>query len=214
MLENYLDMIRILGFKYNTISLEELTVSDEIKKKIDGFIKKNTRKKIIVGITPGVAETVKSRMWFEDRFALLADRIIKELNADVIFIDSPDNKKTVENIISMMKNRPIDASGNFSLYETFYLIKKCNVFISNDTGPMHIAAAQGCKTIGLFGPNTPVLWAPFGKGNISIYKTKLPPSIQNDKGTFEEGNREEYMGPISIDDVFSAVKKLSKKQSF
>jgi heptosyltransferase-2 len=73
---------------------------------------------------------------------------------------------------------------------------------------MHIAAAQGCRTIGLFGPNTPVLWGPYGKNNTSIYKTKLPPSIQNDKGIFPDENREEFMGPIKVTEVYKAVKKL------
>ena len=110
-----------------------------------------------------------------------------------------------------MKNKPIDSLDKFTLKETFYLISKCRVFISNDTGPMHIAAAQGCSTIGLFGPNTPVLWAPYGKGNTAIYKTGLEPAIQNDKGIFRECNREEYMGCITVDDVFEAVKQSLQK---
>jgi heptosyltransferase II len=104
----------------------------------------------------------------------------------------------------------LNSVGVFTLKETFYLISKCTVFVSNDTGPMHIAAAQGIRTIGLFGPNTPVLWAPYGKGNIAIYKTKLEPAIQNDKGIFKKGGREEYMGPVTVDDVFDAVKSCLK----
>lgn len=210
MVQNYFDMARILGINYDTEKLEKLNVSKKAKKKVDTFLKKI--KKLIVGITPGVAESTKTRMWFEERFAETADRIIKELDCDVIFIDGPSNKENVEKIVSMMKEKPINASDKFSLEETFYLISKCDVFISNDTGPMHIAAAQGCKTIGLFGPNTPILWAPYGKGNISIYKTDKPVLIENDKGIFKEGKREEYMGPITVEDVFLAVKKLLNKK--
>lgn len=210
MVQNYLDMARILGVDYDTEKLENLNVSKKAKKNVDTFLKKI--KKTIVGITPGVAESTKTRMWFEERFAELADRIINELDCDVVFVDGPSNKNIVEKIISMMEEKPTNASGKFSLDETFYLISKCKIFISNDTGPMHIAAAQGCKTIGLFGPNTPVLWAPYGKGNISIYKTDKPVLIENDKGTFKEGKREEYMGPITVEDVFLAVKKLLNKK--
>ncbi|MDD4215562.1 MAG: glycosyltransferase family 9 protein, partial [Bacteroidales bacterium] len=169
-------------------------------------IQQNLHCKRIVGITPGVAESSKNRMWFEDRFAELADRIISSLYCDVLFIDSPENKEIVNNVISRMTQQPLNTVGIFTMKETFYLISKCDVYVSNDTGPMHIAAAQGCRTIGLFGPNTPVLWAPYGEGNISIYKTKLQPAIQNDKGIFLKGNRKEYMGPITVDDVFDAVK--------
>ncbi len=210
MVQNYLDMARVLGIKYDTEKLEKLSVSKKAKKKVDDFLKKI--KKPIVGITPGVAETVKTRMWFEERFAEVADKIINELGCDVIFVDGPSNKEIVGKIISMMKEKPVNACGKFTLEETFYLISRCDVFISNDTGPMHIAAAQGCKTIGLFGPNTPILWAPYGKGNVSIYKTDKPVLIENDKGTFREGDRNEYMGPITIDDVFLTVKKLLDKK--
>ncbi|MCM2326182.1 MAG: glycosyltransferase family 9 protein, partial [Candidatus Woesearchaeota archaeon] len=207
MVQNYLDMIRLIGIRYDTDKLENLQVSKKAMAKVDGFVKRLKAKKII-GITPGVAETVKSRMWFEDRFARLADKLIEKDGVVILFIDGPSNKDVVVKIRSMMKQKSINCVGRFSLEETFYLIKKCDVFISNDTGPMHIAAAQGTRTIGLFGPNTPVLWGPYGKNNISIYKTRLPPSIQNDKGTFKDVDREGYMGSISVDDVYEAAVKL------
>jgi len=207
MVQNYLDMLRVLGKQYNAKSLEKLDVSPNDKVKVDEFFARNFHDKPVIGLTPGVAESSKNRMWFEDRFAELADRLIDVSGCDVIIIDHKDNKEIVEKIISLMKREAINAMGIFSLKETFYLISKCNIFISNDTGPMHIAAAQGCRTIGLFGPNTPVLWAPYGEGNISIYKTVLQPAIQNDKGIFKDGDRNGYMGPITVDDVFEAVEK-------
>jgi heptosyltransferase-2 len=207
MVQNYLDMVRLIGIRYDTDKLENLQVSKKAILKVNGFVKKLKAKKII-GITPGVAETVKSRMWFEDRFARLADKLIEKNDVTILFIDGPSNRDVVVKIRSMMRQKAIDCVGQFSLEETFYLIKKCDVFISNDTGPMHIAAAQGTRTIGLFGPNTPVLWGPYGKNNVAIYKTKLPPSIQNDKGTFLDIDRDGYMGPISVDDVYDAAVKL------
>jgi ADP-heptose:LPS heptosyltransferase len=208
MVQNYLDMLRIMGKQYEAQHLEKLSIPSEDKKRVDDYFL-NFQGKIIVGITPGVAETSKNRMWFEDRFAELADRIIDILKCEVIFVDSPSNKKIVDKVISKMKQKPLNSVGMFTLKETFYLISGCNMFISNDSGAMHIAAAQGCRTIGLFGPNTPVLWGPYGIGNISIYKTSLTPAIRNDKGIFREGNREGYMGCISVDDVFEAVKECA-----
>ena len=208
MVQNYLDMLRALGFKYNTNELERLDVKKETRNKIKKYLKKNKLSGLVIGITPGVAESAKSRAWFSNRFAKLADKLILELKAKIIFIDSKKNKKVVHKIVSLMDEKAVNASGLFNLEETFYLIEKCKVFISNDTGPMHIAAAQGCRTIGLFGPNTPVLWGPYGKKNKAIYKTKLRPSIQNDKGIFPDKNRKEYMGSIDVDDVFKEVKKL------
>jgi len=207
MVRNYLDFLAIFGKEYHTEELEKLQVRDEDRVRVDDFLAGLPAGKPVVGITPGVAESSKNRMWYEERFAALADRIIGTLHGTVIFIDSPANRKTVEAILSRMEQAPVDATGRFTLKETFYLISKCRVFISNDTGPMHVAAAQGCRTIGLFGPNTPVLWGPYGKGNTAIYKTTLEPAILNDKGIFREGNRDGYMGCISVEDVFRAVEE-------
>jgi len=212
MVKNYLQMLRCIGIKYETKKLEKLQINKKYQKRIDTFLMRHKVKKtdLLIGITPGVAQSAKSRMWFEDRFAQLADKLIED-KAKIVFIDSAENKRIVAKIMKMMNNKAIDASGIFNLYEVFYLISRCKIFISNDTGPMHIAAAQGCKTIGLFGPNTPTLWAPYGKDNISIRKTKLPPSIQNDKGIFPDKNREGFMAPINVEDVYNAVKKIISK---
>jgi len=210
MVQNYLDMLRVLDIECDAGKLEKIIIPDDELKNVKAFISDEFGDDKIVGICAGISGSVKSRMWYEDRFAELADRIVNDLSMQIVFIDSIRNKPTVEIIRGMMKQNSVSALGKFSLKEEIYLISQCDIFISNDTGPMHIAAAQGCKTIGLFGPNTPVLWAPYGKGNISIYKTELPPSIQNDKAIFEDRNREEYMGVISVDDVFEAVKQLNK----
>ncbi len=207
MLQNYLDMLRTLDVQFNTDHLEKLSAASSEEEKVSAFLESNMQRKFLVGITPGVAETAKNRMWYEERFAEVADRIIRELDADVIIIDNEANRAVVDTVTACMKEEPLNAAGLFSLKEVFCLIGKCNSYLSNDTGPMHIAAAQGCKTVGLFGPNTPVLWAPYGKDNISIYNTVLPPAIENDKGKFREGNREGYMGPIAAEEVFLAIKK-------
>jgi len=214
MVRNYLDMLKLLGKQYDVPVLEKLTVPVKDKIKVDDFISRELQGKTIVGITPGVAGSSKNRMWFEDRFAELADKIVDLLSCEVVFIDSPGNKETVNKVISLMKHQPVNTLGIFTLKETFYLISLCTVYLSNDTGPMHIAASQGCRTVGLFGPNTPLLWGPYGTGNIAIYKTKLKPAIQNDKGVFREGNREGYMGGISVDDVFEAIQECLGKLSY
>ncbi len=205
MVQNYLDLFRLTGKTYDTDKLEKLTVPENEKQRVEEYISENFSNDILIGICPGISESTKNRMWFEDRFAKLADQIIDEFSCKIFFIDNQKNIQINAKIISLMNNPATNTIGLFSLKETFHLISLCEIFISNDTGPMHIAAAQGCKTIGLFGPNTPILWGPFGKDNISIYKTTLAPSIQNDKGTFKNKNRIGYMGPIKVDDVFEKV---------
>ena len=85
---------------------------------------------------------------------------------------------------------------------------------------MHIAAAQGTKTIGLFGPNIPERFGPYGKGNVSIYKKyscKFSPCINVHKGQVPDclyaKNSNDYqkcMKAITIDEVLKEADKMLK----
>ena len=213
MVQNYLDMIRAIGIKYDTDRLVKLETNEKEKSAVENFLKKNkiSKKDFIVGITPGVAESVKTRMWPVEKMAELADKIIEKYHAKVIFIDSPANRKIVYEITNLMKNKPVIAL-ELSVREVFNLIERCNAYISNDTGPMHIAAAQGVRTIGLFGPNTPTLWAPYGKGNISIYQPPwCSPCIDNAKGIMPKCYNKIYqkcMKDISVEAVMAKFQAL------
>jgi len=214
MVQNYLDMIRKLGFNYDADKLVKLETTKAEKAAVEKFLKKNKLSKndFIVGITPGVAESVKTRMWPLERMAELADKISGKHNAKIIIIDSPANKGEAEKMASKMKTKPIFCIGDLSIREVFNLVERCRIYICNDTGPMHIAAAQGVKTIGLFGPNTPVLWGPYGEKNISIYHPPwCSPCIDNAKGKMPKCFNKVYqqcMKNISVDEVMKAFEKL------
>lgn len=214
MVQNYLDLARSIGIKYDTDSLIKLKVSEEDKKKADEMLKQNgiSSSDYIIGVSPGVAESAKTRMWPLDRVAKLADLIIEKLHAKVIFIDSPSNIKEVNQVIKHMKHKAVNLAGKTTVRNSFYLIEKCKILISNDTGPMHVGAAQGVKTIGLFGPNVPSLWAPYGKQNKFVYHPPwCSPCIINKKGLVPECYNKVYqqcMKNITVEDVFELVKKL------
>ena len=91
-------------------------------------------------------------------------------------------------------------------------MKELTLFISNDTGPMHIAAAQGTPTIGLFGPNLPTRFAPFGPDNIALYeKTPCSPCINVHKGSFPDCFNPEKglcMKQIRVEQVCAAATQL------
>lgn len=221
MVNNYLNMTEVLGAGYNKSSLLPLTASSKEKFAIEKYLKNNNIKQShsLFGICVGVAESVKSREWSLNNFSELADALIKKYRVKIVFIGGKAEHELIEDVIKNMncKNQAVNSAGELSLKQSFYLISKCKVFISNDTGPMHIAAAQGCKTIGLFGPNTPVLWKPYGRKNIAIYKgkhvCKYSPCIINKKGRMPEcrfGENNKCMKAIKTSDVLNAVNKILK----
>jgi heptosyltransferase-2 len=110
-------------------------------------------------IAPG-ASYGAAKCWPPERFASLADRLISECDADVIFFGTPGEKEIAARIRSIMKSRAISMAGETSMRDLAALFSACSLFIGNDSGAMHVAAAAGLPVIGIFGPTDPEGTAP------------------------------------------------------
>jgi heptosyltransferase II len=113
-------------------------------------------------IAPG-ASYGAAKCWPAERFASLADRLISECGADVIFFGTPGEKEIAARILSAMKCRAISLVGETSMRELPALFSVCSVFIGNDSGAMHVAAAAGLPVIGIFGSTDPEGTSPVTK---------------------------------------------------
>jgi len=224
--QTFLDLVRVLDASYDTDRLPKLNFSKSDKKIVDKFLKNNNVKnnEFVVCIAPGAAESAKSRMWPYERYTELCEELIDRHNAKIIFVGTLNESELVESIQKNIKSEnntisnTINSAGKISLNQLFYLISKSKMFIGNDAGPIHIAAAQGVKTIGLFGPNIPARFGPYGKGNIGLYKgynCEFSPCINVHKGEVpdclyprESNDYQKCMKNISVDDVLKEVEKL------
>jgi lipopolysaccharide heptosyltransferase II len=123
----------------------------------------------MIGIYPGA--TWPAKRWFPEKFALLADDLYRDLNAQVVFFQGIKDSDIIKEIIgkSNWNHFYLDPQ---NLRTTANLISIMDVFISNDCGLMHIAPAVDTRTIGLFGPGEEDIWFPYLKedGHIAIRK--------------------------------------------
>ena len=220
--QTFLDLARSLGIVCNADKLPELNFSKNDKNFVERFFKNSNIKNndFLVCVAPGAAESAKSRMWPYDRYAELCDEIIESHDAKIIFTGAFNEVELIESIQKNMeiKDKTINAAGKITLNRLFYLISKCMFFIGNDAGPMHIAAAQGVKTIGLFGPNIPQRFGPYGKGNMGLYKgynCEFSPCINVHKGEVpdclypkDSNDYQKCMKNISVNDVLKEVEKM------
>jgi heptosyltransferase II len=110
-------------------------------------------------IAPG-ASYGAAKCWPVERFAILADRLISECGADVIFFGTPEEKEMAARIRAGMKLRAISLVGETSMRDLAALFASCSAFIGNDSGAMHVAAAAGLPVIGIFGSTDPEGTAP------------------------------------------------------
>jgi heptosyltransferase-2 len=157
-------------------------------------------KKKIIGLFPGTAESAQWRMWPLERFIELG-RKLKDRGYYPVFVLGPH--EVYDERLSEF------AIFKGDLHELAYFCSQCRYFVSADTGPMHVAACVGgVKTIGLFGPNLPDRFFPFGKGNINIYH-KLPcsPCIDNKTGFMgDQCTDNKCMKSIEVKEVLRHIK--------
>ena len=113
-----------------------------------------------VGVFPGAGW--KLREWMPDRFAAIGDRLVQHFNAEVLIFGGQKESELVHTVASLMDARAIPFAGNLQVRELAACIEKCDLFLTNDTGPMHIAAAVGTPTVSLFGPGNHIRFQPLG----------------------------------------------------
>ena len=130
------------------------------------------------------------KRWPVTYFRDLAEKIYDTYNAQIIITGSPHEAHTIiTDMVSGMKKKPIIAAGKTNMRQTAAIINRCTVFVSNDTGPMHIAAALGIPIVALFGMqrSIPEESRPWGTHHIVIARERI--------------------ADISVEEVFTAVEK-------
>ena len=207
-IDYYLNIVEQAGLRIED-RYTEFFVSEEDEKFVADFLKNNALEKgdFIVGVNAGGNWLPKR--WPVHYWASLCDRLIAELGLKVAITGSSADRTLVKNIQELMKERPIIATGVFNIKQLGALCKRLDLFITADTGPLHIANAVGAKKIiALFGPTSPEITGPFPATNVTIIRKdvgcKSPCYVVSCKD-----NR--CMKAITVDDVIAEVKRLIPK---
>jgi len=118
----------------------------------------------MIGVSPGAAFGSAKR-WIPDRFADAACTTASEAGADVALFGSAGEKAMCEEVARLLAERGVKAkncAGETTLAEFIELAAACRLFLTNDSGAMHVAAALGVPTVAVFGPTDHVATAPLG----------------------------------------------------
>lgn len=199
----YLEMVKALGCVSvnREVNLKtKINISDArdvLRKYLSGS------QKDLLGIAPG-ATYGAAKKWFPERFAQVADLIDKELLLQGIILGGKADGKTAMDVQKLAHVELINLAGKTNLREAIFLISQCRLFISNDSGLMHIAGALDIPTIAIFGSTNPATTSPVGKKSIIVRKqVSCSPCL---KKTCPTDFR--CMDEISVADVFNAAKNL------
>jgi len=206
-LEYTLDILKKIGVETSDKSLyvpiKESNVASINSKLSQKGVKDSD---LLVAVHPGAS--CPSKRWPLEYFAGLIDRLKSNYDICVVLVSGPDDTAWVSQLKKMVKSDIADLSGKTSVGELAALLKRCNLFISNDSGPVHVATAVGTPNIVIFGRKQPGLsprrWAPTGKEDIVLYKDAgcKVCLAHNCKNGFK------CLKAITVDEVFTASKKF------
>jgi lipopolysaccharide heptosyltransferase II len=121
----------------------------------------------LIGLNPGSTYGGAKR-WLPERFAETADRLAGQSGATVLIVGARGEETLARAIAGKIQARTVVLSGRTSVRELMAAVKRCSVFVTNDTGPMHIAAAFGVPVVAVFGPTDWRTTAPFGTGHALV----------------------------------------------
>ena len=153
----------------------------------------------LVAIHPG--SPIPLKRWIPERYAELADWLIAQKHAQVLFVGVKDEVPIIAKIQELMRKTSINIAGKTTLTQLASILHSCNVFIGNDSGPMHLAAAVGTQTIGLYGPGDPIRFGPIGMQCETIRRRLDCPCV----GVTCRFGKEGCMSQIQVADVIQVL---------
>lgn len=122
----------------------------------------------LIALNP--AATWETKHWTDAGFAVVADRLVREFGAELVFTGGPGDGPAVARVRERMAERSVDASGKTGLRELAALLRRARLLVTTDTGPMHLAAAVGTPVVAVFGPTAPWRTGPYGEGHAVVRK--------------------------------------------
>jgi heptosyltransferase-2 len=205
-IQYYLEMVKSLGCQaaganaYLQPGKEYETLSEKLFS-AHGIGRKN----LLIGFAPG-ATYGPAKMWFPERFAAVVDRLIEDLSAQIILFGSSEDRKITDLVEQHAHHPLINLAGITNLKEAIAVISRCILFISNDSGLMHVAGALNIPTVAIFGSTNPVTTSPVGERSVVIYKgASCSPCLKETCATDFR-----CMEMISVEEVCETAKGLLK----
>ena len=154
-----LDLARLAGARDEGYDELVLRLSEDERAWAQSFIdgSETDEASPLLGIHPGGSSYDK--LWPAENFAHGVNQLMQKFGMKVILFSGPGEDALVDDICEVMTSPPISAAG-IGLRQSAAMMERCSLFICNDSGPMHIAAALKVPTVAIFGPTDHVRWRP------------------------------------------------------
>ena len=163
---------------------------------------------LIVGINPG-ATYGSAKCWLPERFREVTERLLQDKEIYIVFFGDQATTSLVKEICTELPARVVNLAGMTSLRELSSLIDHCDVILTNDSGPMHIADALGTPIVAIFGSTSEIVTGPYRSGTLIHKHVECSPCYQR---TCPIDFR--CMKRIEADEVYEAIVKIINAKRF
>jgi heptosyltransferase II len=202
----YLDVLNRHGVD-TTGARPQLQFTVQELKVRDRFLAKSNHP--LIGIHPGGNWDYK--LWSAENFARIGDMLSEKWNAQILLFAGPNERPLQSKVAGLMRHAPIVVESE-NLRHVAALIEACDLYIGNDTGPMHIAAAVGTPVVAVFGSTNHIRSGPYGDEHIVVQSGLNlgcnPCHPGKNPGGCGAG-RCAVIDAVTVERVFGAVEKLS-----
>lgn len=151
-----------------------MPISGESERKVGKIFADNgiSDSDIVIVVNPGAS--CPSKRWNADRFAEASDRLSEKYGAKIAVISSAADKSFGSRVASLVKRKCLNLAGRTTVSDIASVLRRSRLFISNDSGPVHIACAVGAPVVAIFGRSdrglSPRRWGPSGGRDIVLHK--------------------------------------------
>jgi len=167
----------------------------------------------VIAVNVNASSVAETRRWSSRNFALLAKRMSTNLKAKYVFVGSLAERVRVEEVLGMAGIKAVNLAGKTNLKQAIAALKRADIFVSNDSGPMHLAMALNTPTVALFGPESPDRYGPLSDEHVLVYKGyDCSPCIKFSQAKKIRCNfNSRCIEDITVDEVYQGVEKLYRR---
>jgi len=149
-----------------------IVAGDKDRKLVDSLMKDFNITGDMIAVHAGAS--CPSKRWPPERFAAAADELAGKYKCNIVLVGGDETAGYSDAVARSMKQKAVDLTGMLLIGELAELLSRCRLFISNDSGPVHVAVAVGTPVVAIFGRRDPGLsprrWGPLGERDVVLHK--------------------------------------------
>jgi ADP-heptose:LPS heptosyltransferase len=210
--EVYLDFLRILGIEA-PYEGSRFYLSEHENSYLKFFLNEHkvSDHETVIAVAPGGGDNIQNSMpskrWPKENFIQLVRQLLEEKSCRVVLVGGPKDRDLTAEIRSHCIGS-IDAT-HLSFGEMASIFRRCQTYVGNDSGPLHIASAMGLSTVSLHGPTHPKQWAPPHTSNLALFKNVECSPCYN-HGHFPDCDHLTCLQSIQVQEVLTAIDEALK----